>query len=100
MTTDVQGLVARFHEINPVNYNHDEVCALNAWGCEAVDLIERQAAELEVLNEGRAISNMLVAAIEEARKPQTASSFGDWLAIMDALARQYPAALRESQGET
>lgn len=28
-----------FPEINPSNYDHDDVCALNNWGMEAVDAI-------------------------------------------------------------
>lgn len=29
-------LLDRFPEINPSNYDHDDACALNTWGCEVV----------------------------------------------------------------
>lgn len=29
-------LIDRFPEINPSNYDHDDACELNAWGCEVV----------------------------------------------------------------
>ena len=29
-------IIDRFPEINPSNYDHDNVCALNAWGVELV----------------------------------------------------------------
>ena len=29
-------IIKRFPEINPSNYNHDDVCALNDWGVELV----------------------------------------------------------------
>lgn len=29
-------VIDRFPEINPCNYDHDDVCALNAWGVELV----------------------------------------------------------------
>lgn len=29
-------IIDRFPEINPSNYDHDDVCALNAWGVELV----------------------------------------------------------------
>ncbi|KGT98482.1 hypothetical protein [Dickeya fangzhongdai] len=29
-------IIDKFPEINVVNYNHDDVCALNSWGCELV----------------------------------------------------------------
>lgn len=29
-------LIDAFPEINPSNYDHDDACRLNAWGCELV----------------------------------------------------------------
>ena len=29
-------LIDAFPEINPSNYDHDQACRLNAWGCEVV----------------------------------------------------------------
>ncbi|MFN7610958.1 MAG: hypothetical protein ACK5QX_08495 [bacterium] len=29
-------LLGRFPELNPSNYDHDDACALNAWGAEVV----------------------------------------------------------------
>ncbi len=34
-------LLSRFPEINPINYNHDDACALNAWGVEVVNAATR-----------------------------------------------------------
>jgi hypothetical protein len=46
---DVAELVERFPEINPSNYDHDDVCALNAWGCEAHDALTALAGERDEL---------------------------------------------------
>ena len=31
-----QSLIDTFPEINPINYDHDDACDLNQWGCEVV----------------------------------------------------------------
>jgi len=31
-----KSLIDEFPEINPSNYDHDDACALNSWGCEVV----------------------------------------------------------------
>ena len=36
-------LADEFPEINPSNYNDDDVCALNAWGIRAFDALNRIA---------------------------------------------------------
>lgn len=48
---EVGEMVERFPEINPSNYDHDDACALNAWGCEAHSLLIALDAERGRLRE-------------------------------------------------
>lgn len=38
-------IINRFPEINPSNYNHDDACALNAWGVEVVLAAAKEKAK-------------------------------------------------------
>jgi hypothetical protein len=42
---EYDGLRERFPEINPSNYDHDDVCALNSWGFEAYDALAAMKAK-------------------------------------------------------
>ena len=51
---EVGEMVENFREINPSNYDHDDVCALNNWGCEAHSLLIALDAERGRLREALA----------------------------------------------
>lgn len=49
-------IVDRFPEINPVNYDHDDACALNAWG---VEVVTSAAPNMATASQGGALTSQL-----------------------------------------
>jgi len=49
--SDYEEIMRTYIELNTSNYDHDDVCRLNAWGIEAVSFITDLTAELSTLRD-------------------------------------------------
>lgn len=60
-----QELIASFPEINPANYNDDDVNALNAWGIAAVNVL----AALIAIEEAQTVEPFAWVVLDEDGAP-------------------------------
>ena len=94
-------LLNRFPEINPSNYDHDDVCALNAWGVEVV--LAAAPPQLQQWlgltdEEVRSVMQEQAAAITVLISPRDQVTAREFQDALNRIARAIEAKLREKNG--